>query len=239
MNSSAKRILELADGERSSREIGKLLGLSARYVRRLMLRHGMPQPPVGAPSGKRNPSFRGGRRVDLDGYVSVSLKRGDPHPHQRMLPGKKTGFLLEHRLVMEKKLGRYLTPKEVVDHIDGLTLHNAPENLRLFASNGEHLRETTSGTGRAWSDRGLANIGARTDRGREIQPHDIYHLRKKRGDIRLQQILRAAFQLGIDSPFLLGTHHLLQKAGIDLSSRSSLERAWADLSARWESDLLL
>jgi hypothetical protein len=139
---------------------------------------------------------------------------------------------------MEKKLGRYLSPEEVVDHIDGLTLHNAPDNLRLFESNGAHLEATISGKRRQWSGSGHANIGARTDRGREIERVDTYRLRKKRGDVRLRQILLAALSLGIDSPYLSGTHRHLEKAGIADLSRPNLERAWGDLSARLEADLL-
>ena len=68
---------------------------------------------------------------------------------------------------------------------------------------------------------------------------DMYRQRKERGEIRLRQILLAALSLGIDSPYLLGTHHHLQKAGIDHSSRSNLERALADLYERWGWDRTL
>ncbi|MBL4574426.1 MAG: HNH endonuclease [Gammaproteobacteria bacterium] len=43
---------------------------------------------------------------------------------------------------MEVVLGRYLRPGEVVDHIDNHPRHNWPDNLRLFDSNAEHLRQT-------------------------------------------------------------------------------------------------
>jgi len=50
------------------------------------------------------------------------------------------GYVREQRLVMEAKLGRYLTPEEVVHHIDGDKENNDPDNLMLFANNGEHTR---------------------------------------------------------------------------------------------------
>src|ERR1700693_2229513 len=41
------------------------------------------------------------------------------------------GYVREHRLVMEAKLGRYLQKDEIVHHIDGNTLNNDINNFEL------------------------------------------------------------------------------------------------------------
>lgn len=43
-------------------------------------------------------------------------------------------------MVVEKKIGRYLTSIEEVHHIDGSKHNNEPENLQLFATKAEHTR---------------------------------------------------------------------------------------------------
>lgn len=220
MSDLTSQILALANLR--SPHIANRLGCSARYVRRVLSRHGLAHD-HGPPRGQCNPSWRGGRMVDSDGYVCLKTK-----------PTR----VLEHRVVMQRELGRLLLPQEVVDHIDGITIHNDPANLRLFSSNADHLAATTRKP-RQWSASGLENIGARTDLGVEIQPVDIHHRRKERGDVRLRAILRAALELGTTHPCLCGTTHWLEQKGIDPASRHSLELAWIDLENRYAQDLRL
>jgi hypothetical protein len=78
------------------------------------------------------PNWKGGKRTGrTDGYVQVYKPE---HPGSSI-----EGYVMEHRLVMESVLGRYLSGVEVVHHINGVRNDNRPENLQLFASGGEHI----------------------------------------------------------------------------------------------------
>lgn len=60
----------------------------------------------------------------VDGYVEL-FKPFYPY-------SKKSGYILEHRYVMEQHLGRPLTPFENVHHINGIRDDNKIENLELW-----------------------------------------------------------------------------------------------------------
>lgn len=77
--------------------------------------------------------WKGGRVKGKDGYILV-WSPGHPYAHNNR-------YVLEHRLVMEKKLGRFLLPTEQVHHINGIRDDNKPENL-LLLSPGDHLTRT-------------------------------------------------------------------------------------------------
>jgi hypothetical protein len=71
------------------------------------------------------------KRVDKRGYVRVLL----PY-HPRSFSG---GWVYEHRLVLERELGRLLKRGEQVHHISENKQDNSPENLFL-CRNDQHLR---------------------------------------------------------------------------------------------------
>ena len=77
------------------------------------------QPSIGRP---RLPDVRW---LNSFGYVLVRAPEGHPGAN-------RDGMIFEHRLVMEKKLGRYLLPDEVVHHIDGDRQHNDESNLQVL-----------------------------------------------------------------------------------------------------------
>ncbi|WP_423242580.1 HNH endonuclease [Yersinia enterocolitica] len=224
--SAKNKILALADGYRTSAEIAEKVGCTEKHVQNILRVHNAKRLPRGARNGELNSSFRGGRFVDLDGYAVV--RAPTDHPHAR-----RTGIIFEHRLIAEKKLGRYLQPTEVVDHIDGLHLHNDPDNLRVFDSNADHLRATISGQRPNWSIEGFAKMQIPSPIRPNYPQVDSYRQRRKCGDVRLLQILLAASRLGIDSPHLLGTHHHLVKAQIDYSQPTMIKHALAELFPEW------
>lgn len=88
---------------------------------------------------EQSPRWKGGRKVRRDGYVLVVAPDDHPAPADtHTASGLK--YILEHRLVMEQHIGRYLLPSEVVHHIDGNPSNNAIDNLQLFSSQSEHVR---------------------------------------------------------------------------------------------------
>lgn len=117
-------------------EMASRLPTKRAVLKRYILGQRIPWSPY-EQTGANNPAWRGGRMTDKHGYILI-LRPGHPQANRH-------GYVREHRVVMEELLGRPLTRKEVVDHIDGDPSNNDPKNLRLFASNGEHLRATTKG----------------------------------------------------------------------------------------------
>ena len=85
-----------------------------------------------ANSGKNHPQWKGGIFVKKSGYIYIHTSK---HPFST-----KGGYVLQHRLVMEKKLVRFLKKKEVVHHIDGDPQNNDLKNLWLFPNNSEHMK---------------------------------------------------------------------------------------------------
>jgi len=145
-------------------EIGALLGRSPKVVNKVCKRSGFRMRPRGQKFGPEHKGWKGGRIVDKSGYILVYMP---DHPS-----ANHAGYVREHRLVMEQKIGRPLHPTEVVHHIDGNRANNHPDNLGLFACNRDHLAETLKGKCPNWTPEGRARTlaGCRKPRPRKANP---------------------------------------------------------------------
>lgn len=79
----------------------------------------------------KSPNWRGGKRTKrTDKYIQ--LYKPD-HPF-----ATKDGYVMEHRLIMEQIIGRYLTRDEVAHHKNRVRSDNDPNNLQLMTFR-EHM----------------------------------------------------------------------------------------------------
>ena len=90
-------------------------------------------------AGPNNPAWKGGVtwKRPKGNYRGVKYVRCATD----FLPmARADGYIMEHRLVMARHLGRLLSRTEVVHHIDHNPSNNCIGNLMLFPSNAEHKR---------------------------------------------------------------------------------------------------
>lgn len=66
------------------------------------------------------------KRIASNGYIMIYVPN---HPNSGI-----NGFIAEHRLIMERYLGRYLESNEYVHHINGNRQDNSIENLQVMSN---------------------------------------------------------------------------------------------------------
>ena len=66
------------------------------------------------------------------GYVAIKKPN---HPHASI-----NGYVLEHILVAEKALGKFLPEGAIVHHVNGDVSDNRPCNLVVLQNKGEHQK---------------------------------------------------------------------------------------------------
>ena len=140
-----RRLIE--DEGLTQRETAKRLGCSVSCVERTCARLGVSTQRTGPRGGPLHPDWKGGRtKVGRYWYVWSNT-----HPFRT-----RGNYVLEHRLVMERAVRRFLRPGEVVHHINGDPEDNRLENLQLFSSNATHLQHELVGKVPRWTPEGWA-----------------------------------------------------------------------------------
>jgi len=103
-------------------ECGVNITTVSRWAARFEIRE--PRPYEADRSGPNNPFWKGGRYKDSQsGYIMVYSPENQN--------ANKKGYIPEHRLVMEKLLGRELRPNETVRHKNKVKDDNRLNNLEL------------------------------------------------------------------------------------------------------------
>lgn len=113
----------------SSTDISNIFGVSNDTILRRLDRYGIK---ARDNKGKNNAVWNGGVKYEDDGYVLIWVPE---HPY-----ANSQGYVREHRLVMEKHIGRYLESGEVVHHKNKNRKDNRIDNLQLLSSNSEHAK---------------------------------------------------------------------------------------------------
>jgi len=92
-------------------------------VPRLLIKHHQPK-------GSRSPGWKGGKVKNNHGYVKVS---SNGHPRS-----DESGYVLEHILIAEKALGRFLVEPERVHHVNLIKSENTNSNLVVCPNDSYH-----------------------------------------------------------------------------------------------------
>ena len=82
-------------------------------------------------TGENACHWKGGKTIE-NGYILI-YKLTHPFATQ-------TGYVLEHRFIVEQQIGRYLLPEETVHHVNEIKDDNRIENLMLFNGKSAHQR---------------------------------------------------------------------------------------------------
>ena len=81
--------------------------------------------------GPNHPRWKGGRKKSGNYFMIWSPY----HPYRN-----PNNYVLEHRLVIEEQIKRFLKPDEISHHINGIPDDNRPENLMALKGHSVHSR---------------------------------------------------------------------------------------------------
>ncbi len=140
--------------------------VTAKLIYKVCKKNGIVCQRTGPRAAEGHPKWQGGKIFSRLGYVKVFCPE---HPtcvavnqrREKQSNGRyfrKQKYVWQHRLVMEKHLGRFLGPHEVVHHINGVRDDNRVENLQVFQTNADHLAMELRGRCPKWSEDGKARL---------------------------------------------------------------------------------
>ena len=87
------------------------------------------------PRGEKSQNWRGGKRLNSNGYIQILLQPDDP-----MFPmaDRRSHLAYEHRLIVARSLGRLLSKGEKIHHSNGIRTDNRLVNLQFLAAYERH-----------------------------------------------------------------------------------------------------
>jgi hypothetical protein len=128
-----EQVVGLYEGGLSQMKISLQIGRSQSFVTRVLRSRGIKDV---RRTRELHSRWKGGRNKAEGGYIRVLVAETDAMAGMR----DSNGYVLEHRLVMARKLGRPLLKTETVHHKDGNRENNNDDNLQLrIGRHGKHM----------------------------------------------------------------------------------------------------
>lgn len=118
--SGLERLAELRRDGWAKQELTKEFGVGLERLNRALVELGL--------DGKMTRRDRKQRVVTKMGYAAEFVQADDP---MHVMAWAQSGYVLQHRLVMARSIGRPLRKDETVHHVNGDKTDNRLENLQL------------------------------------------------------------------------------------------------------------